>query len=189
MAGLIVVTWVCGCSAPPLTANPSRFLPPVRLCFKVPLERSCSSCRDISQQGPQASLVGELVRGNNMACSILGRPCKCPWGVISSGDSYLDSNMAVLSPYISLHSTMPSLTILRSGIASSAPVRSDLIDIQLILSGLPSGSASQRSSHAGWSTCLFLFTSFSTSYTGIPSTMCLTTIYRASPHRFFKFCR
>ena len=61
--------------------------------------------------------------------------------------------------------------------------------MQLILSGSPSGLASQRSNCAQWSTCLFLFALFSTSYAGIPSATCFTTVKRASPHQFFNFSR
>ena len=57
--------------------------PLVGSCFKVPLDRSRSSCRDISQEGPQASLAGELVTGDPMACSVLGHPCKHPSGTIA----------------------------------------------------------------------------------------------------------
>ena len=45
--------------------------------------RSCSSCRDVSQQGPQAPLARELVTWNPMACSIAGHPRKCPSGIIA----------------------------------------------------------------------------------------------------------
>ena len=83
VAGLLVTTWVPGCPTCLLMANPSRFLPPAGLCFKVPSGRSRSSCRDVSQQGPQASLVGELVTGNPMACSISGHPRRCPSGIIA----------------------------------------------------------------------------------------------------------
>ena len=65
-------------------ASSSCFLPtPVGLCFKAPSERSCSSCRDVSQQGPQAPPMGELVTGNPMACSITGHPRKHPMGDIA----------------------------------------------------------------------------------------------------------
>ena len=63
--------------------SPSHFLPPAGSCFKSSLNRSHSSCRDVSQQGPQASPVRELVTGNPMACSIAGHPCKCPSGIIA----------------------------------------------------------------------------------------------------------
>ena len=52
-------------------------------CFKSLSNRSHSSCRDISQQGLQASLVRELVTGDPMACSIVGHPRKCPSGIIA----------------------------------------------------------------------------------------------------------
>ena len=80
---LLAAAWVPRCPAPLLTANPSNFLPPAGLCFKVPSERSCSSCRIISQQGLQASPVGERVTGNPMPCSIMGCPHKHPLGGIA----------------------------------------------------------------------------------------------------------
>ena len=52
-------------------------------CFKSSSNRSHSSCRDISQQGPQASLARELVTGDPMACSIVGYPHKCPSGIVA----------------------------------------------------------------------------------------------------------
>ena len=52
-------------------------------CRKVSLGRLHSSCRDISQQGPQTSLARELVTGDPMACSILGRARKHPSGIIT----------------------------------------------------------------------------------------------------------
>ena len=52
-------------------------------CFKSSSDRSCSSCRDISQQGLQASLARELVTGDPMACSIVGHPCKHPSGIVT----------------------------------------------------------------------------------------------------------
>ena len=49
-------------------------------CFKTSSGRLCSSCRDVSQQGPQSPPMRELVTGDPMACSIPGRPCKHPSG-------------------------------------------------------------------------------------------------------------
>ena len=84
ITSLLVVTWVLKCPASPLMASLSRFLPHLAgSCFKMLLDRSCSSCRDISKQGPQGSLVRELVTGDPMACSIVGQPCNCPLGVIA----------------------------------------------------------------------------------------------------------
>ena len=51
--------------------------------FKSSLDRSCSSCRDVSKQGPQGSPARELVTGDPMACSIVGWPRNCPSGVIA----------------------------------------------------------------------------------------------------------
>ena len=78
-----MAAWVCECLMPPLMASRSRFLPPVALCSKVLLGRSCSSCKDVSQQGLQAPPVGELATGNPVACSGMGRPCKHPMGNIA----------------------------------------------------------------------------------------------------------
>ena len=83
VTSLLAATWVLGCPESPLTANPSRFLPPVGSWFKASSGRSCSSCRDISQQGPQAPPVRELVTWNPMACSIAGHPRKHPSGIIA----------------------------------------------------------------------------------------------------------
>ena len=52
-------------------------------CFKSSLDRSCSSCRDVSKQGPQGTPARELVTGDPIACSIAGRPRNCPSGVIA----------------------------------------------------------------------------------------------------------
>ena len=75
-----------GTRVPSISINGQLVLFSVRLagsCFKSLLNRSCSSCRDVSQQGLQASLVRELVTGDPMACSIVGHPRKCPSGVIA----------------------------------------------------------------------------------------------------------
>ena len=52
-------------------------------CFKMSSGRLCSSCGDISQQGPQSPPMRELVTGDPMACSIPGRPRKHPSGIIA----------------------------------------------------------------------------------------------------------
>ena len=52
-------------------------------CFKMSSGPLCSSCKDVSQQGPQSPPMRELVTGDPMACSILGRPCKHPSGFIA----------------------------------------------------------------------------------------------------------
>ena len=75
-----------GTQVPRVSVNsqPVLFLaPPVGSCRKVSLGRLRSSCRDVSQQGPQASLVRELVTGDPMACSILGCRRKHPSGIIA----------------------------------------------------------------------------------------------------------
>ena len=75
-----------GTSVPRVFINgqPVPFLAPlVRSCLKVSSDRLRSSCRDISQQGPQASPVREIVTGDPMACSIPGRPRKRPSGTIA----------------------------------------------------------------------------------------------------------
>ena len=65
-------------------ASLSRFLPPLAgSCFKSSSDRSHSSCRDISKQGPQGSPVRELVTGDPMACSIAGRPHTRLSGIIA----------------------------------------------------------------------------------------------------------
>ena len=74
-------TWVPSIS---VNSQPVPFPTPlVGSCFKVLSDRSCSSCRDVSQQGLQASPVGELVTGDPMACSILGCPHKHLLGSIA----------------------------------------------------------------------------------------------------------
>ena len=68
----------------PVNSQPVPFPAPLAgSCFKSSSNRSCSSCRDVSQQGPQASPVRELVTGDPMACSIAGRHRKCPSGVVA----------------------------------------------------------------------------------------------------------
>ena len=74
-------TWV-----PRVSVNGQPILfpaPPVKSCHKVSSGRLSSSCRDISQQGPQTSPVRELVTGDPMACSIPGCPRKHPSGTIA----------------------------------------------------------------------------------------------------------
>ena len=74
-------TWV-----PRVSVNGQPILFPAPLvgsCHKVSLGRPRSSCRDVSQQGPQASLARELVTEDPMACSILGHPHKHPSGIIA----------------------------------------------------------------------------------------------------------
>ena len=65
--------------------------------FNTPLEESCfktssgrlrSSCGDVSQQGPQSLPMRELVTGDPMACSVSGRPRKCPPGFIARRQSW-----------------------------------------------------------------------------------------------------
>ena len=75
-----------GTSVPRVFINgqPVPFLAPlVRSWLKVSSDRLCSSCRDISQQDPQASPVRELVTGNPMPCSIPGHTRKRPSGTIA----------------------------------------------------------------------------------------------------------
>ena len=65
-----------GTQVPSISVNgqPIPFPAPLAgSCFKSSLYRSRSSCRDISKQGPQSSLARELVTGDPMACSIVGR--------------------------------------------------------------------------------------------------------------------
>ena len=73
-------TWVPRVS---VNGQPIPFPAPlVGSCHKVS-GRLCSSCKDISQQGPQTSLARELVTGDPMACSIPGCPRKRPSGIIA----------------------------------------------------------------------------------------------------------
>ena len=51
-------------------------------CFKSTSGKSHSSCRDVSQQGPQGPPARELVTGDPMACSIMRRPCTRLLGTI-----------------------------------------------------------------------------------------------------------
>ena len=84
VTSLLAVTWVLRCPVSPLTASPSRFLPPLAgSCFKSSSDRLRSSCRDVSKQGSQGSLVRELVTGDPMACSIAGQPRNHPSGIIA----------------------------------------------------------------------------------------------------------
>ena len=74
-------TWVPRVS---VNGQPVLFPAPfVGSCSKVSLGRSHSSCRDVSQQGPQTSPVRELVTGDPMACSVSGHPRKHPSGTIA----------------------------------------------------------------------------------------------------------
>ena len=57
--------------------------PLVGSCRKVSLGRLHSSCRDVSQQGPQTSPARDLVTGDPLACSIPGCPRKHPSGIIA----------------------------------------------------------------------------------------------------------
>ena len=84
IAGLLAVTWVLECPASPLTASQSHFLPPLTgSCVKALSGRLCSSCGDVSQQGPQSPLARELVTGDPMACSVSGHSHKRPSGFIA----------------------------------------------------------------------------------------------------------
>ena len=74
-------TWVPSVS---VNSQPVPFPAPIAgSCVKLSSGRSCSSCRDISKQGLQASLVRELVTGDPMAHSIAGRPRNHPSGIIA----------------------------------------------------------------------------------------------------------
>ena len=75
-----------GTQVPSISVNgqPVPFPAPLAgSCFKSSSDRSHSSCRDISKQGPQGSPARELVTGDPMACSIVGWPCNHPSGVIA----------------------------------------------------------------------------------------------------------
>ena len=164
---------------PSISINSQPILFPTPLeesCFKTSSGRLRSSCRDVSQQGLQSPPMRELVTGDPMACSILGRPS----GFIARRQSWH------LLPRLK-HGRVESIDQLARYHAQfntpmewhrqfcSSETRFDQYAVypeQLAFRR----SASQRSSHARWSTCLFLFTSFSTSYAGIPSATCLTTV-------------
>ena len=74
-------TWVPSVS---VNGQPVPFPAPLAgSCFKSSSNRSCSCCRDISQQGPQAFPVRELVTGDPMACSIAGHLHKHPSGIVA----------------------------------------------------------------------------------------------------------
>ena len=81
-------TWILECPASPLMASPSCFLPPCRIMFQASSGRLHSSCRDVSQQGPQGPPTRELVTGDPMARSIPGRPRKHPSGFIAHCQSW-----------------------------------------------------------------------------------------------------
>ena len=75
-----------GTQVPSVSVNgqPIPFPAPLAgLCFKSRSDRLHSSCRDISKQGLQGSLVRELVTGDPMACSIVGQPRNHPSGIIA----------------------------------------------------------------------------------------------------------
>ena len=88
VAGLLAGTWILECPVSPLTASPSRFVSPCRIMFQASSGRLHSSCRDVSQQGPQGPPTRELVTGDPMACSVPGRPCKHPSGFIARCQSW-----------------------------------------------------------------------------------------------------
>ena len=83
VAGLLVGTWILECLASPLTASPSRFLSPSKNHVSRRHRVDCAHLADVSQQGPQSPSTRELVTGDPMACSIRGRPRKCPSGFIA----------------------------------------------------------------------------------------------------------
>ena len=159
-------------------------------CFKSLSDMSCSSCRDVSKQGPQGSPLRELVTGDPMACSIAGRPRNHPSGVIAHRQIWQ------LSPRLE-HGHVESIDQLARYYTQidtptewhrqfcSGETRPDQYAVYPKWLALWFGK--KRSGCAWWSTCLLLFALFSTSYAGIPSAMHLTTIWRASPHRFFNF--
>ena len=56
--------------------------------FQASSGRLCSSCGDVSQQGPQGPPMRELVTGDPMARSIPGHPHKHPSGFIARRQSW-----------------------------------------------------------------------------------------------------
>ena len=102
VTSLLVVTWVLRCPASPLTASRSHFLPPLQ--DHVPshcwighthlAETSLSKARKVLQRE-------NLSQGILWPVPLRGSPVTAPWAsspVVRSGNSRLDSNMAVLSP-------------------------------------------------------------------------------------------
>ena len=133
-------------------------------CFKSSSNRSCSSCRDISQQDPQASLVRELVTGDPMACSIAGHPRKHPLGIVAHRQIWqllprLKHGCVESIDQLMWYHTQFNTPMEWRCQFCSGETRFDRYAVD-----------------PKWSTCLFLFTSFLTSYTGIPSATHLTTI-------------
>ena len=88
VAGLLAGAWILECPASPLTASPSRFLPPCRIMFQASSGQLRPSCRDVSQQGPQGPPTRELVTGDPMARSVSRRPRKRPSGIIAHRQSW-----------------------------------------------------------------------------------------------------
>ena len=82
--GVVLVTSLLVVPSISVNGQPIPFPSPLTgSCFKLLSDRSCSSCTDISKQGPQGSLARELVTGDPMACSIAGQPRNHPSGIIA----------------------------------------------------------------------------------------------------------
>ena len=102
VASLLAVTWVLGCPAYLLTASPSHFLPP--------LQDHVSRHRRVGHTHlaeTSLSKAHRLLWQENLSQGILwpvpfqGAPVSTPQAsspIVRSGNSCLDSNMAVLSP-------------------------------------------------------------------------------------------
>ena len=85
ITSLLAVTWVLEWPRVSIYGQPVPFPAPLQdHVSSHSSNRSCSSCRDISEQGPQASLVRELVTGDPISCSIAGCPHKHPSGIVTN---------------------------------------------------------------------------------------------------------
>ena len=102
VAGLLAGTWILECPASPLTASPSRFLPPSKNHVSRRHRVDCAHLAETS-----LSKARKVLRRENLSQGILwpvpfrGAPVSAPRAslpVVRPGNSRLDSNMAVLSP-------------------------------------------------------------------------------------------
>ena len=134
----------------------------------------------------------ELVTGDPMACSITRRPHIRLSGAIAHRQIWQ------LSPRLE-HGCVESINQLAQYHAQidtstkwchqfcSSETRFDRYAVHPKRLALQFSKPKKQSSLVEYLS--FLFASFSTSYAGIPSATGLTTVSRASPHRFFNFRR
>ena len=170
-------TWVPGIS---VNSQPILFPAPLAgSCFKASSGRSHSSCRDISQQGPQAPPARKLVTGNPMACSVPGCPHKQPLGIVTHCQIWQLSprlehgHVESIDQLARYHTQFNTPTEWRRQFCPGE-TRFDRYAVHPELFAFRFGKPKKQSCR--WSTCLFLFASFLTSYAGIPSATHLTTI-------------